>query len=401
MNVAIIGGGASGLIAAIEIKSEKPRVNVTVFEKLSKAGKKILATGNGRCNFTNENLSPVNFYGDKAFLKSILTSVHADTENYFRSLGILAYREDGRIYPRSQQASAIRDTLVNKANALGVEFIYDKKISKINFTKSKFQIDSRSFDCVLLTTGGKASPVHGSDGSGYEISESFGHAVTPLYPALCGLVPEEKLNVLKGVRAECKAYLYSRNSLLGEESGEVQFTDKGISGIPVMNLSHLCKDKKGLKLILNLCEDISETELREHINLCDKNLQVEELLSGIINSKLGFKVMEYAGIKPHTKLCDISRRQTDYLIDSLFNFEIPIKSTRDFDSAQITCGGIETKEIDPKNMMSQIKDGLFFAGEILDIHGNCGGYNLHLAFTTGRIAAEGILNYLGNIYDKT
>ncbi len=396
MNVAIIGGGASGLIAAIEIKSEKPKLNVTVFERLSKAGKKILATGNGRCNFTNENLSPANFYGDKAFLKSILTSVHADTENYFRSLGILTYREDGRIYPRSQQATAVRDALVNKANALGVEFIYDTQVSKINASNNKFQIDSRFFECVLLTTGGKASPVHGSDGSGYEISKSFNHTVTPLYPALCGLVPEEKLSVLKGVRAECKASLYSGNTLLGEESGEVQFTDKGISGIPVMNLSHLCKDNKNLKLSLDLCEDISEAELREHVNLSKKSLEIEDILSGIINSKLGFKVMEYAEIKPHTKLCDISKRQTDYLIESLYNLEIPIKCTRDFDNAQITCGGVDTKQINPKTMMSQIKEGLFFAGEILDIHGNCGGYNLHLAFTTGRIAAEGISNYLGN-----
>ncbi len=395
VNVAIIGGGASGLISAIEIKSENPKVNVTVFEKLSKAGKKLLATGNGRCNFTNENLSPVNFYGDKAFLKSILTSVHADTENYFRSLGILAYREDGRIYPRSQQASAVRDALVNKAIALGVEFIYDSKIEKINTLNYKFQIDSHTFDCVLITTGGKASPVHGSDGSGYKIAEDFGHTLTPLYPALCGLVPEEKLSILKGVRAECKASLYSGNVLLGEESGEIQFTDKGISGIPVMNLSHLCKDYKNLKLILNLCEDISETELREHINMSDKNLETEELLNGIINSKLGFKVMDYAGIKAHTKLADISKRQIDYLIDALFNLEIPIKCTRDFDNAQITCGGVDTKEINPKTMMSEIKNGLFFAGEILDIHGDCGGYNLHLAFTTGRIAAEGIINYLG------
>ncbi len=396
MNAAIIGGGASGLIAAIEIKSENPKLNVTVFEKLPKTGKKILATGNGRCNFTNENLSPSHFYGNSDFLKSILTSVYADTENYFRSLGVLAYREDGRIYPRSQQASAVRDALINNAVSLGVKLITDSKIEEIKETSKGFEVNNQFFDCVLITTGGKASAVHGSDGAGYKFAENFGHKITPLYPALCGLVPKEKLSILKGVRAECKASLYSDNALLGEESGEIQFTDKGISGIPIMNLSHLCKGNKNLKLSLNLCEDICEAELREHINMSEKALEIEDVLSGIINSKLGFKVMEYAGIYPHTKLSAVSKRQTDYLIESLYNLEIPIKGTRDFESAQITCGGVDTNSINPKTMMSEIKNGLFFAGEILDIHGDCGGYNLHLAFTTGRIAAKGIINYLGN-----
>ncbi len=393
--VAVIGAGAAGLIASAEIKRVNSEIQVTVFEKLPKAGKKILATGNGRCNFTNENLSPSHFHGDRVFLKSILTSVYADTENHFRSLGVLSYHEDERVYPRSQQAATIRDTLVKSAEISGVEILLETNIEEIKNKGSGFIVNGEFFDCILISAGGKASSVHGSDGSCYKFLEQFGHKTTPLYPALCGLIPKEKLSVLKGVRAECKAALYSENRLLGTESGEIQFTDKGISGIPVMNLSHLCKDNDNLLLLLDLCEEYCEEELREHINHCNKDIEIEEILNGIINSKLSFKVMEKVGVTAHTKLSETSARQRDHLINTLKNFEIEIKGTRDFDSAQITCGGVETSNINPSTMMSMIKDGLFFAGEILDIHGDCGGYNLHLAFTTGRIAADGIIKYLG------
>ncbi len=395
--VAVIGAGASGLVCAIEIKKEHPHIDVVIFEKFSKAGKKILTTGNGRCNFTNENLSPAHFYANREFLKSILTSVYADTENYFRSLGILSYHENGRIYPRSQQAAVVRDTLVNTCDSLGVEIRLESPVYHIDAQGSGFTVNGEYFDSVLLCSGGKASPVHGSDGSGYALAEKFGHKTTTLYPALCGLVPHEKLNVLKGVRAECKASLYTGNSLLGEESGEIQFTDKGISGIPIMNLSHCCKDNKNLYLFLDLCEEISETELREHINLCSENLEIEAVLSGIVNSKLSFAVMDKANIMAHTKLGSLSPRQRDGLVSILKEFNIKIKCTRDFDNAQVTCGGIETDKVHSKTMMSKMKDGLFFAGEILDIHGDCGGYNLHLAFTTGRIAAKGIGDYSDRI----
>lgn len=396
--LAIIGGGASGLCAAIEAKYFDNSIDVIVFERMPKAGKKLLATGNGRCNFTNENLSPKHFYGDTLFLRRILTSAFADTENFFRTLGVLSYHEDGRIYPRSQQAATIQQTLIDALETAKVKTRLEAAVTSLKKSGNGFVVNGEYFDAVIVAGGGKASPVHGSDGSAYSLLEKMGHTKTDLYPALCGLTyKDKKLNMLKGVRAECKATLSSDGSLLGEESGEIQFTEKAISGIPVMNLSHLVKRSKQLTLTLDLCEDFSYNELYEHIENAKGNTpekELENVLSGIVNSKLGFAIIDAADIKPHTLIKSITRNNIKKLCDILKGFEIEITGTRDFSNAQITCGGIKTEEVNPETMMSKITDGLFICGEILDIHGDCGGYNLHLAWTTGRIAGCSAAQYL-------
>lgn len=398
--IAVIGGGASGVCAAIEAKSRDASVEVTIFERMPKILKKILATGNGRCNFANENLSPSHFFGDALFLRKVLTSSYADTENYFRSLGLLTYTEDGRLYPRSQQASALRNLLEEKLSDLGVKIITECPVNELKQSKNGFLVNGEFFDAVIVSGGGKASPVQGSDGSCYALLRSVGHSTTDLYPALCGLTTKDKtLNSLKGVRAEGKASLYCSNSLLGEESGEIQFTDKGISGIPIMNLSHLCKSNKDLSLVIDLCENISFTELREHLSLVkgdSPDIECEMVLNGLVNSKLGFAVLNKSGIKAHTKIKELNKLQINTLCETLKGLTFDITGTRGFDVAQITCGGIKTEEIDPCTMMSRLVDGLFVCGEILDIHGDCGGYNLHLAWTTGRIAGNGAAEYILN-----
>lgn len=396
--IAIIGGGASGICAALEAKYSDPSVLITIFERLPKIAKKILATGNGRCNYTNENLSPSHFYGNPEFLRQVLTSSYADTENYFRTLGLLSYHEDGRIYPRSQQAASLRDVLIDKLNEDKITLKVETPVNCLVKHKNGFKVNDEYFDAVIVACGGKASPVQGSDGSCYSLIKSLGHTITPLYPALCGLTTNDKgFNLLKGVRTQCKASLYSDTTILGEESGEVQFTDKGVSGIPVMNLSHLCKNNNNLTLSLDLCEDISESELSEHIKSIKSSSphkETENLLSGIVNLKLGFAVMNKAGLKPHTEISALSNRDINNICDVLKAFDINITCTKGFDSAQVTCGGVNTEEVNPKTMMSKILDGLFLCGEVLDIHADCGGYNLHLAWTTGRIAGNAAIEYL-------
>ena len=396
--LAVIGGGASGILAAIEAKYLDESVDITVFERLPKILKKILATGNGRCNFTNENLSPSHFYGETAFLRRILTSPHADSENYFRTLGLMSYNEDGRIYPRSQQAASVRDLLEAKVNDYAIDVITDCAVTELRKKNDGFIVNGEFFDAVIVSGGGKASPVHGSDGSAYKLLEGLGHNITSLYPALCGLTTKDKyLNSLKGVRAEGNAALYSGNKLLGEESGEIQFTDKGISGIPVMNLSHLCKSNKSLTLTIDFCEELAEAEILEYINAVKANAphrECETVLTGLINSKIGYVVMNKANIKAHTVIGDLSKGQIYNLCEAIKGFTFTITGTRGFDSAQVTCGGINTDEIDPATMMSKLVNGLFICGEIIDIHGDCGGYNLHLAWTTGRIAGNGAAEYI-------
>ena len=396
--LAIIGAGASGLCAAIEAKKANPHIQITIFERMQKSAKKILATGNGRCNFTNNDLSLKHFYGNSDFLKSILSSDYSNIKLFFKKLGVLAYEEDDRIYPRSQQASTIKDALLKSVESINTSIKTEYQINQIQKSKNGFVINGEYFDSVIICGGGKAASVHGSDGSCYKLAESLGHTLTPLYPALCGLVISDKdLNLLKGVRAESEAKLYSGNTLLGSEEGEIQFTDKAISGIPVMNLSHLCENKKNLKLDLDLCPEINESDLFNHIKQGVTNspdIEFETVLNGIVNLKLGFAVMNRSGIKPQTKCKSINDFQIKEAVKQLKCFEINIKSAKGFDSAQVTKGGINTNEISSETMMSKKADGLFLCGEILDIHGDCGGYNLHLAFTTGRIAGNSAGNFL-------
>lgn len=396
--LAIIGAGASGLCAAIEARKANPQIQITIFERMQKSGKKILATGNGRCNFTNNDLSLKHFYGNTDFLKSILSGDYSEIKEFFKNLGVLAYEEDGRVYPRSQQASTIKDALLKAAEFKNTTIKTECHINKIQKVKNGFSVNGEYFDSVIICGGGKASAVHGSDGSCYTLAESLGHTATALYPALCGLVISDKdLNLLKGVRAEGEAKLYSENTLLGSESGEIQFTDKAVSGFPIMNLSHLCENKRNLKIQLDFCPEIDEKALYNHIKQIVTNLpdiEFEIALNGIVNLKLGFAVMNRSGIKPQTKCKAIKDFQIIESVNQLKNFEINIKSTKGFDNAQITKGGIKTNEISPLTMMSKKAEGLFLCGEILDIHGDCGGYNLQLAFTTGRIAGNSAGKYL-------
>ena len=390
--LAIIGAGASGLCAAIEASKINPDLNITIFDRMQKCGKKILATGNGRCIFTNEDLSLKHFYGDDEFLKSLLSSDFSDIKAFFKNIGVLSYEEDGRIYPRSQQASTIKDALLKSIESKNIIVKTDCQINQVKKINNSFLVNGEKFDGVIICGGGKASSVHGSDGSCYNLAKEFGHTLTPLYPALCGLVISDKdLNLLKGVRAEALARLYSGNALLGSEMGEIQFTDKAISGIPVMNLSHLCENKKNLKISLDLCPEINEKDLFNHIKQSVNNspeAEFETVLNGIVNLKLGFAVMNRSGIKSQTKCNKVNDFQIKNVLNQLKKFEISIKSAKGFDNAQVTKGGVKTAEVSPVTMMSKKEEGLFLCGEILDIHGDCGGYNLHLAFTTGRIAGH-------------
>lgn len=400
--IAIIGGGASGLSCAIEAKRQAKKLglalNVTVFEHLNKPCKKILATGNGRCNFCNTDLNESHYSGDTAFIKDVLSSQHNDTLDFFKSLGILPYFENGRVYPRSEQASAIRDALIKTCEILKINIVTECNIENIKEQNGKFRILNNEYDSVVIATGGKSQKAQGSDGSGYRYLKEFGHKFSDIYPALSALTISQKdFKLLKGLRIKGNLALFSGRKLLKEEFGEIQFTEQALSGIPVLNISHFANNRKNLFAVIDTCNEFSTKDLTNHFTECRYKtpaLRAEEVLSGLIPQKLGFLIMSRAGIKQDTLAGRLTEKQIEALVLNLKQLEFKIDGVRDFDYSQVTQGGAASDDFDTKTLMSKKQKGLFACGEILNVNGDCGGYNLHFAWTSGRLAGASAVKYL-------
>ena len=402
LSLAIIGGGASGLAAAIEAKRESKKVglqlSITVFEHLNKPAKKLLATGNGRCNFCNTDLSESHYFGDNALIKDVLSSEYNNSVKFFKSMGILPCFENGRIYPRSEQATSIRDALIKTCEILNVKFTTECNINKITFKNNKFVVYENEFDVVIIATGGNSQKSQGSDGSGYKYLKDFGHKITDIYPALTALTVNDKsFKDLKGLRVKGNCALYSGRKLLKEEYGEIQFTENAISGIPVLNISHFASDKKNLFVFLDICNEFTTDYLTKHFSECrykSPALRTEEILSGIIPQKLSYFVMKRAEIKENTPISKLTDKNIDSIVSILKQLEIKIDGVRDFSYSQVTKGGASSNDFHTKTLMSEKQDGLFACGEILNVNGDCGGYNLHFAWTSGRLAGASAVKYL-------
>lgn len=402
--IAIIGAGASGLSCAIEAKRQAKKtgldLNVTVFEHLNKACKKILATGNGRCNFCNTDLSEEHYYGDKALIKDVLSSQYNDTLDFFKTLGVLPYFENGRVYPRSEQASSIRDALIKTCEILKINIVTECEPDSVKKQNGKFWILNKQYDAVIIATGGKSQKAQGSDGSGYKFLKDFGHKFTDVSPALTALIVTEKgFKDLKGLRIKGNFSLFSGRKLLKEEFGEIQFTEQAVSGIPVLNASHFAGSKKNLFAVIDTCNELSVKDLVKHFTECrykSPALRVEEVLAGLIPQKLGFFIMKRAGIKDNIKAGNLTEKQIEALVLNLKQLELKIDGTRDFEFSQVTSGGASGEDFNTKTLMSEKQNGLFACGEILNVNGDCGGYNLHFAWSSGRLAGASAVKYLSN-----
>ena len=400
--IAIIGGGASGVASAIEAKRQSKKfgldLNVTVFEHFNKPAKKILATGNGRCNFTNTDLNISHYYGDKELIENVLSSDYSDTLEFFKSLGILPYFENGRVYPRSEQASSIRDALLKTCEILNIKFRTECEIDEIEIVNNKFKISNDEFDALIIATGGNSQKAQGSDGSGYKYLKAFSHKITDISPALSALnVSEKGFKDLKGLRIKGNFALYSGRKLLKEEFGEIQFTEQGLSGIPVLNISHFANNRKNLFAVIDTCNEFSEKDLVKHFTECrykSPALRTEEVLSGLIPQKLSYFIMKSAGIKENTSAGKLTDKDIEALVLNLKQLEFKIDGVRDFDYSQVTSGGADSSDFNAKTLMSKKQSGLFACGEILNVNGDCGGYNLHFAWTSGRLAGASAVKYI-------
>lgn len=403
IRVAVIGGGAAGIVAAIAASYKGAAV--TILEKNTRVGKKILVTGNGRCNLTNVNFSATNYHGkNPAFVRSALATFNFEkTISFFERLGVAhKVEEGGKVFPISNQASSVLDVLRYELEQVGVQTLCEAAVSNISVKDHQFLIDFQNggkfkADRVILATGGKAAPNLGSNGSGYALATSLGHSIVEPFPALVQLkLAAVFFKQIQGVKFVGDAEIIVNNKSVGKASGEILFTEYGASGPPVLALSRKAGEflQKGetawLKLaLINTC-DRDELE-RYLIKRFSDNPEKELVFSfvGYINKRLASVILKEAGIadikKPAGQVSPGERRKISRFLQ---DWRFQIKGTTSWPAAQVTAGGVDVREINRDTMESKIVPKLYFAGEVIDIDGDCGGYNLQWAWSSGFVAGE-------------
>ncbi len=391
MIIGIIGGGASGMAAALAA-SEQPGVRVVLLERQARVGKKLLATGNGRCNLTNIHEKP--YHGqDPAFSRFALSLYPPEeTLSWFRRLGLYTVIEpSGRGYPYSDQANSVVDILRLNLNKPNIQVRTGFEIEKIRRDKGGFVLCSRDesivCDRVIVACGGLAGTKLGGTMSGYKLLGKLGHKSTKLRPNLVQLKSAWKgLPGLKGVRAECRAEIYCDDKLFAQSRGEIQFTEHGLSGPVMFEISRdVCSTPGNWICKLDFLPDWTETEMKDALSPRTA-LPVQELLTGLLHNRLGRVLTQAAGISMNGECSALTDRQIEAVCQAVKGFEISLTEPMGMDSAQVTAGGVLTEQFDPETMESRIVPGLYACGEVLDIDGDCGGYNLQWAWSSGRLA---------------
>lgn len=401
-DVIIIGAGASGLMAAAAAASKGARV--ALLEHKDDIGKKILATGNGRCNFTNTDMSVNKFHGSKALIKNGLSQFnYADTIRFFKELGIPAYDNAGYIYPNSRQAASVVAAFRMELMRLHVDVKTGISITDIKPADDRtgycIQTDKGSFKSkgLIIACGLTASPKLGSDGSLFRQIEALGHHIQKPLPALCGFSCDG-LNFKKitGVRCDATVASVIDGQMTEQNTGELQLADYGISGIPVFQISSLMSralDKgQKVEVIIDFLPAFSDDELNGYIKdrsiTTTDNRSLNEMLNGLLNNKLLLELIHKSGVSPDKKGRLLTDDNCKSLTRSIKHTAVSVKKPRGVEFAQVCAGGICTKEIDVRTLESKIHPGLYFCGELLDVDGICGGYNLQWAWTSGYIAGE-------------
>lgn len=401
-DVIIIGAGASGLMAAAAAASKGARV--ALLEHKDDIGKKILATGNGRCNFTNTDMSVNKFHGSKALIKNGLSQFnYSDTIRFFKELGIPAYDNAGYIYPNSRQAASVVAAFRMELMRLHVDVKTGINITDIKPADDRtgycIQTDKGSFKSkgLIIACGLTASPKLGSDGSLFRQIEALGHHIQKPLPALCGFSCDG-LNFKKitGVRCDATVASVIDGQMTEQNTGELQLADYGISGIPVFQISSLMSRalNKGqrVEVIIDFLPAFSDDELNGYIRdrsiTTTDNRSLNEMLNGLLNNKLLLELIHKSGVSPDKKGRLLTDDDCKSLTRSIKHTAVSVKKPRGLEFAQVCAGGIYTKEIDVRTLESKIHPGLYFCGELLDVDGICGGYNLQWAWTSGYIAGE-------------
>lgn len=397
--IAVIGGGASGMIAAITAR--KSRKEVVVLERKDRILKKVLITGNGRCNITNVNANISNYFGKNiSSVENILNSFNPqDTMDFFNGLGIMCNEENrGKVYPLSGQASSVVDALRFEAERLGVRIeteFYVRKIEKEGFKFKIYSEERKKIEAgrVIIAAGGQSYPELGSNGSGFELAKELGHSVTKLSPSIVQLKTEKyQVKGLQGIKTDVAVTAYGDNKKICTYDGELLFTDYGISGNVVFNISFVMPLYKNVEFEIDFMEKFDYNELYEMLKERKRilsHLTMENYFNGMINKKLGQFLSKVSGIEKLSKpVKDLNDSDIRKLCTVLKKYRVKILETTGFKNAQVTAGGVSLDEVNTETLESKIVKGLYFSGEVLDVYGECGGFNLQWAWASGHIAGE-------------
>ena len=408
--VIVVGGGASGLIAAIA--AARSGANVTVLEKKDRVGKKILSTGNGRCNLTNTYMDISCFRSDDTTLIShVLRQFgYKESLHFFEELGVMLKERNGYVYPYSDQASTILDALSMELKHLGVTIRTEERVVDMEEQNEKYIVltekETYRADAVILATGGKSAPVLGSDGTGYALAKKMGHHLSTVVPALVQLrCSGTFFKQIAGIRTQAKVSLYVENKFVACDTGELQLTNYGISGIPVFQISRFAAKARSMgksvcaeiDFFPHIEEDSFVTFMKNRIER-QAQKSAEEFVVGLCNNKLGLMLLKESQIPSKVKIEDVFVEKLEKFIKLCKHFSVVVEDTNDFEQSQVSAGGVKTTEINPQTMESIYKKNLYITGELLDVDGICGGYNLQWAWSTGYIA--GIYAAKGSEYDK-
>ena len=397
MVIGIIGAGASGMAAALAA-SEQPEAQVILMERQARVGRKLQATGNGRCNLTNLNALRGGYHGQEpGFWDSALERFGPEeTLEWFRVLGLFTVAEEsGRVYPYSDQANSVVDVLRFALGEPNIELKTGFEVEKVKRISGGFRVESveETVECdrLVVACGGLAGTKLGGSMSGYKLLRSLGHHCTKLRPALVQIKTGwSGVAALKGVRANCHAEIYQGHNLISQSTGELQFTEYGLSGPVIFEISRdVCQGEGGWKCRLDFLPEVSREELAgELLRRKSTRLPVSELLTGILHNRLGRVLTQVAGIGGNGPAAEVSEDSLWNLAETVKGFEVSLTEPLGMDSAQVTAGGVLTSEFNPDTMESRLVPGLFACGEVLDVDGDCGGYNLQWAWSSGRLAGE-------------
>ena len=395
MTIGIIGGGAAGMAAALAA-AEYESARIVLMERQARLGKKLSATGNGRCNLSNLHAARGGYNGDDPQFSRYAIDQFGPSETleWFRGLGLYTVTEpSGRVYPYSDQANSVVDVLRFSLDRENIRVQTDFEVLKLKKEGGKFSVTSKDrtleFDKLIIACGGLAGTKLGGTMAGYKFLRSFGHKCTKLRPALVQVKTSwPGVSALKGVRANCRAGIYHNGVLHRESVGEIQFTEFGLSGPVIFEISRdACQGGGEWECRLDFLPDLSAQKLSDALMMKrNSNLTAEDLFTGILHNRLGRSLVKEAGIKANTPIFHLYDDQLEDVISLAKGFAVTLTEPLGMEAAQVTAGGIVTSEFDPTTMESKLVPGLYACGEVLDVDGDCGGYNLQWAWSSGRLA---------------